>query len=189
MAEPYSNNIFSKWFNLIPLQHHHQYSQSSNPPPNSCVINQPFNLSAINQKKPLSCPSDPSSPHREALPLLNKLNISLTSCRELEHEYSNDFSFSTFPLENEGINKVIMSQNEGHQLNNENMGVATSPSCDLAAEGDEEHVLLGFPLSRSLNKGQYWIPNPSQILIGPTQFSCPLCSKNFNRYNNLQVIN
>ncbi|KAK6928718.1 Zinc finger C2H2-type [Dillenia turbinata] len=196
MTDPYYN-VYTGWFNFIPLHPHLSSSNST-----TCCTTKPFNLFPPPLSSSSSCPhnffpnNSLASP-KEALPLLNNLSTphveisEQPSCSSMEEE--NEETLLRRSHEEDGGDERGGGEEEGVTVAL-HIGLPNNPSnisCDLVSRetssANKEDIENGDLNLNRPNKAQYWIPTPSQILIGPTQFSCPLCYKSFNRYNNLQM--
>ncbi|KAJ1388625.1 Zinc finger C2H2-type [Sesbania bispinosa] len=178
MTDPQSN-LFDEWFNFMLLHPHH--SSSSSQSNNMCSSSS----SSISYPFPYS-----NNSNREALPLINKLTLKNQHDQNYEPSNSNrtieEALTGTDQEEDDETVTVALHIGLPRMSGGTSSDLGSRNMVSISTSSIEKETISEQPLDR-LNKGQYWIPTPSQILIGPTQFSCPVCSKTFNRYNNLQM--
>ncbi|KAL0418318.1 UNVERIFIED_CONTAM: Zinc finger protein WIP3 [Sesamum radiatum] len=115
----------------------------------------------------------------QCLPLLSRLTDHEKQVKEEDDDIDVDDENVTVALHiglpDVGVEQVESSDDHVHQ----------QKGYGFKKEGDQYHVKKGC--KSGCSERRFWIPTPAQILVGPMQFSCNICSKTFNRYNNMQM--
>ncbi|XP_061999831.1 zinc finger protein WIP2-like isoform X1 [Rosa rugosa] len=179
MTDPknYNSSGLNRWINFMPPHPQYYCSESTSSFNSNPYPHHQFSHNLMYNNSSCVVQNQPSSSHdshlKEALPLINKLN---PRGAQLEEEGTS----------HNPKNKADVDDDVALRIGLPSSNYSIDPGSG-GTEVDQSNDELGAAASVDrLNKGHYWIPTPSQILNGPTQFSCPLCSKTFNRHNNLQ---